>query len=100
MSNGNQQMQVEFHNRANTLFGSICNAFENDVVNVSRRNEEFRFQQIKKQYARTMEQQLQTIAGNILAKNKEEKQVRELDQMFHQAIKEYLHRFIQKVNDL
>ena len=93
-------MQVEFHKRANSLFVSVCHAFDNAVSSVSRRNEEFRFQQLKKQYALTMEEELQTIAKDILQKNKDEKQVHEINQMLHQVIREYLHRFIQKVNDL
>ena len=58
-------MQVEFHSRANTLFASICHAFENDVANVSRRSKEFRFQQLKIHYARTMEHELQSIAKDV-----------------------------------
>jgi len=35
-----------------------------------------------------------------LKRYKNEKQVNEMDQMFHQFIRDYLHRFIQKINDL
>lgn len=100
MSNGNEQMQVEFRNRATAMFFSVYHAFENAISDVSRRNEEYRFQQLKKQHAVTLEQELQTIAKDILANYRNEKQVKEVDHMFHQLIKDYLHRFIQKVNDL
>jgi glutamyl-tRNA reductase len=100
MSNGIEQIQVEFHNKATAIFFSVYHAFENAVSDVSRRNKEFGFQQLKKQYTTTMEQELQIIAKDILVRNKGEKQVNEMDQMLHQFIKDYLHRFIQKVNDL
>ena len=100
MSNANDQMQVEFHNRATKELFSVYHSFENAVSNLNRRKDEYRFQQLKKQYAATMEQQLQTIARNILVTYKGERQSREIDQMFHQFIKDYLHRFIQKVNVL
>ena len=93
-------MQIEFHEQATARFISIYNSFEKDVSNVSRRNEEFRFQDLKKQYALTMEQELQAIAREILERNKNEKQVSSIDIMFHKFIRDYLHRFIQKVNDL
>jgi len=100
MNNGNKEMQTEFHNKASTCFSSVYSSFENAVANVSRRSEDYRFQQVKKQYAIILEQQLHIIAKDILTKYRNEKQVNEMDQMFLQFIKDYLHRFIQKVNDL
>ena len=100
MSNSKEQMQVEFHNKANTTFFSVYHSFETSVSKVSRRNEEYKFQQLKKQYVEVMEHELQIVAKNILAKFRNEKQVKEMDQMFHRFIKDYMHRFIQKVNDL
>jgi len=93
-------MQVEFHNRASGVLFSVYQTFETAVSDVSRRNEEYRFQQLKKKYAVTLEQELQVIAKAILIKYKNERQVNEVDQMFGQFIKVYLHRFVQKVNDL
>jgi len=100
MSNDKEQMQVEFRGKATTAFFTHYHGFETAVSNVSRRNDEYRFQQLKKQYAATMEQELQTIAKDVLAKHRNEHQSNEMDQMFGQFIKDYLHRFIQKVNDL
>jgi len=100
MSNCNEQMQVEFHNRANEKLFSVYHAFENSISAISRRSEEFRFQQMKKQYAAALEQELHAIARGILVHYKGEKQIREVDSMFHQFIQDYLHRFVQKVNDL
>jgi hypothetical protein len=96
----NEQIQIEFHNEAGVRFFSIYHAFENAVSNISRRNEEHQFQQLKKQYAATMEQELQVMAKKILSKYRDEMQVKAVNQMLNGFIRNYLHRFIQKVNDL
>lgn len=98
--NSKEQMQVLFHNEANRMFFSVYHSFQSAIANISRRNEEYKFQQLKKKYAETMERELQTVAKDILTKFRNEKQVNEMDQMFHQFIRDYMHRFIQKVNDL
>jgi len=79
---------------------AICLAFKNASSSLSRRTEEFRFQQLKKLYFATLEQELQLIAKDILGKYRDEKQIKGVDPMFHQFINDYLHRFIQKVNNL
>ena len=66
-------MQVEFHNRANTLFFSVYHGFENAVASLSRRKEEFKFQQLKKQYAETLQRDLQMVAKDILRIYKSER---------------------------
>ena len=100
MSSSIEQMQSEFHNRASAAFFSANQAFENAVSSVSRRRDEQQFQQLKKQYATALERELQTAAMDILSKYRNEKQVNEINKMFSQMIKDYLHRFIQKINDL
>ena len=67
---------------------------------MSRRREEYKFQQLKKQFAGTLESELEKLAKDVLIKFKNEKQVNAMDQMFHQFIKDYLHRFVQKINDV
>jgi hypothetical protein len=100
MYSANEQIQVEFHTQATVQFFSIYHAFEDAVSNISRRNEEHKFQELKKHYAAAMEQELEVMAKKVLSKYKDEKQVKEVNQMLHGFIRDYLHRFIQKVNDL
>ena len=99
MTNGINHIQVEFHQKATDRFFSIYHAFENAVTHINRRKEEYRFQQLKNQYASTMETELNQIAEYILIQNNGEKQVNGIDMLFHQFIKDYLHRFIMKAND-
>ena len=67
---------------------------------MSRRREEYKFQQLKKQFAGMLEHELEKLAKDVLAKFKSEKQVNAIDQMFQKLIKDYLRRFVQKINDV
>lgn len=100
MNDDKEQMQVEFHNEANAKFIAVNHAFEAAASQISRRSEEYKFQQLKKQYAGVMEREMQAVAKNVLSKFRNEKQVNDMDQLLNRFIKDYLHRFIQKVNDL
>lgn len=100
MNNDSQQMQVDFHNKAKELFFSVYKAFENAISNLNRKKEEYKFQQTKKQYAAILEHELQAIAKSVLFRYMNKKQPGNLDQLFHQFIKDYLHRFVQKINAL
>jgi hypothetical protein len=82
------------------VFFSVYRAFEMAVANVSRRREEYKFQQLKKQFAGMLEHELEKLAKDVLAKFKSEKQVNAIDQMFQKLIKDYLRRFVQKINDV
>lgn len=100
MGSGNEQMQTDFRNNASNVFFSVYQSFEHAVSGVSRRTGEHTFQQLKKQHAIMLEQELHKAAKQILEKYRDEKQVNEINQMFSQFIKDYLHRFVQKINDL
>lgn len=63
-------MQVEFHNKANSIYASICQGFEIALSNISRLKNEDKFQQFKKQYAAKLEQELRQVAKRVLAKFK------------------------------
>lgn len=96
--NNNEQMQVDFHNNAKELFFSVYHSFEKKISGLNRRSNEYRFQEVKKQHSVLLKEELDKLAKDILLKYRNEKQSRELDQMFHQFINDYLHRFVQKIN--
>lgn len=98
MSNSADNMQATFHTKASEVFFTYYNDFEKESFAVNRGEEEYQFQQLKKKYVTSLEQQLQLLAQSILNKNKEEKQADNISPLFHQAIKDYLHRFVQKIN--
>lgn len=98
MDDDNRQMQVEFRNRASGKFFEVCKAFENATSGLDRHTDERGYQQTKNQYATKMNEELQAIAKDILAKHKEAKQCNEVDLMFNRFIQDYLHRFVLKAN--
>ena len=98
MSSSADNIQATFHAKASELFFLYYNDFEKDSSVVNRREEEYHFQQLKKKYVTSLDHQLQLLAQSILNKNKEEKQLGNISQLFHQAIQDYLHRFVQKIN--
>ena len=100
MSHEGESMHVGFHGRAGEIFFAVYHAFEKATSGLNRSTEEYRFQQLKKQYAASLEQELQSLASDILMKHKDEKQVGEVSPMFHRFITDYLHRFVQKANAL
>ena len=100
MSNVNEQMQIEFHERAAAVFFTVYHAFEAATSGLDRTGEEYKFQQVKKQFALTLQAELGKIARDVLTKHQGEKRVSETDQTLHQFIKDYLHRFVQKINDV
>ncbi|HUC81740.1 MAG TPA: hypothetical protein VMR70_12545 [Flavisolibacter sp.] len=95
MSNENASIYNEFHNRANELFFSLEKAFRTATENVNREEEEFRFQQLKRDYANELKHQLEMNAQELMKRNG---LTQTAGQEFNDFIKEYLYRFVQKIN--
>jgi hypothetical protein len=100
MNNASEQMQVQFHNKANALFFTLYQSFHGATESIDRRTDENRFQQSKRNYVATMKTELELLAGNLLHANKEEMRSTDISRIFQQFIKDYLHRFVQKINAL
>lgn len=98
MSNDSGQMQVQFHNKAREIFFPLLNDFDAAVGGVDRKKEEYRFQQLKNEYSATLKKQLELLAQHILHSYKHERRSTELNRLFQQLIKDYMHRFIQNIN--
>lgn len=94
-----ENIQVAFHNKATAAVFSFYQAFQREVSEMSRRTNEYHFQQLKKKYVSSLELELQNIAQDILTRHTDA-QSRTNSQPLHQFIKDYLHRFVQKINDL
>lgn len=100
MSTNLEHIHVDFHNRANDLFFSLFRQFQAAIEKINRKKEEYFFQQTREQYINTLQQQLELIAKNILQNNQQHKEINQLDQNLQHFIKEYLHRFVQKITEL
>jgi glutamyl-tRNA reductase len=98
MGHTNNEMLTQFHDQAKDYFFSLHKEFESFTRSIDRQKEEFRFQQSKKQFAATMKRQLESLASGVLLSNKESQQSPKMNHLLQQLIKDYLHRFIQKIN--
>jgi hypothetical protein len=96
MESDNEQVHVAFHNMANDIFFQQVDSFNTTVKDVSRKEEEYRFQQAKEEHINTLKQKLETCASALLQKHRHNRQGQLLDQNLQLFIKQYLHLFVQK----
>ena len=95
MSANNTSVYIDFHNQANASFFSLEKNFLAATEKLNRDQEEFRFQQLKKDYANELKHQLEMSAQELMKRNG---LTSATGQEFNGLIKEYLHRFVQKIN--
>lgn len=100
MSSTTNQIQQEFHDKASKAFFSSLSDFRNVSSKIDRNKNEYLFQQLKNQYVLSLEKELQNIGYTVLNKYQLSSQVQGIDPVLHQLIKDYLHKFNQKVGDL
>lgn len=95
MSSKNASIYIDFHHQANKSFFSLEENFLMASEKVNREEEEFRFQQLKKDYVNELKQQLEMSAQELM---KRSGLTNATGQEINDFIKEYLHRFVQKIN--
>ncbi len=95
MSSDNASIYNDFHHRSNELFFSLEKAFRTATENVNREKEEFRFQQLKKDYANELKHELEMYGQELMKKTGLHAAT---GHELNDFIKEYLHRFVQKID--
>ena len=95
MFSNNAGIYVEFHRQASQFFFSLENDFRAASEKVNREEEEFRFQQLKKDYVNELKHQLEMSAQELM---KRKGLTRATGKEISVYIKDYLHRFVQKIN--
>jgi hypothetical protein len=95
MSSNNASIYIDFHNQANETFFSLEKDFLAASEKLNREEEEFRFQQLKKDYVNKLKQELEMSARELMKRNR---LTQATGQEFNDFIKEYLYRFVQKIN--
>ena len=95
MSSNNASIYIDFHNQANQSFFALEKDFLAATEKINRDKEEFLFQQLKKDYVNELKHQLEMSAQELMKRNGLTKTT---GQEFTDFIKEYLHRFVQKIN--
>ena len=99
MQRDNEQLHVEFHNRANAIFFRLLDNFEAAVKEINRSKAEHLFVALKDKYINTLKQQLECCAEDLMSVHPQNRKQRELNQNLQHFINEYLHLFVQKTRD-
>ena len=100
MKNDVEQNCIEFHNRADEMFFSLCNEFVHSVELLDRQKDENVFQQLQGKYGFQLKQRLQYIAGDIINTAGEGVRMSELNLALSHCIEEYEKEFMQKAKSL
>ena len=100
MNNDIEHIQVAFHNTAKDILQMAVVEFEHASELLDRRNEEYRFSQLKQQHVNTLKQYLESAAKAILQDYRLNRQLREIDQALQHIIHDYLHKFVIKTREI
>jgi len=98
MKTDTERVQVEYHDRASRIFFLLLQEFENTSLSVSRETHEHEFQHLKRTYANRLNQDLQSIAQGILNDHRYANSINEIDPLLNQLSRQYMHRFVQKID--
>lgn len=97
MSSNNASIHIDFHNQAKQFFFLLKKDFLTASENLNQGEQEFRFQQLKKDYVNELKQQLEMTAQEL---TKRKGLTPEAGQEMNDFIKKYLHRFVQMLTDV
>jgi hypothetical protein len=98
--NESSQILVDFNNRAKKIFVSLYERFTASAKRLDRKKDDNVFQQQQGMYLQTLKQQLQSMALEILNKNRAAGNNRELNKKLTDEINEYIKEFRQKSRSL
>lgn len=94
MDSDSRHICVTFHKLAGVIVSQTVAAFENAIKDVSRKQQEYRFVQLKEQYTHTLKQQLEDAANKLVQKHQHHPQLDKLQHDLQQIIKDSLHGFV------
>ena len=100
MESDNEQIHIEFHSNANSVFFHLLSNFELAVKGLNRQTEEFKFRQVKDAYTHSLKQQLENSATRLIQEHSQNKKAGELSQNLQHSIQQYLHLFVQKTRTI
>lgn len=97
---GSSQILIEFNNRAKKIFFSLYENFKESAKLLNRRRDDNVFQQQQGKYLQTLKQQLESLALEVLNKNRSSGNNNELTKKLTGEINEYVKEFMQKSRSL
>ena len=97
---GSSQVLVDFNNRAKKIFFSLYEKFKGSANLLDRAEDDNVFQQQQGKYLKTLKQQLELLAREILDKNSLVGNSSQLNKKLTTEINEYVKEFRQKSRSL
>ena len=94
-----EQINIAFHDRAHKLFFHYTKEFETAAASMDRKRDEYAYQQTREKYIRTLRQQLDTVAKDLLSAHRTHKQLNQIDQNLRYFINDYVHQFMKKIDE-
>ena len=91
---------IRFHDRAHAHFDAHCKRFDQDAALIDRQHDENRFRELKETHVRNFKRELEQEADRLISQSGHRYREQDSGRQLHQLIRDYLHRFVQKVNNL
>ena len=95
-----EKHRVAFHGRARNVFFQIYQEFRLAIRSLDRQKDENVHQQVKHRYASQLRMQLDSIAMELLGRIEGSAKRDQVNQMFRNAIQDYLQEFMVKARSL
>ncbi len=100
MEKDSDQLNVEFNESAIKAFFSLYSDFKTSVRTLDRQKDDNVFQQVQGTYANRLKQQLESIATDLIDKNRSLKDINHVKKTLTDSIGAYVNEFIQKSRSL
>ena len=97
---GSSQILIDFNKRAQKIFFSLYGKFKESAKLLDRARDDNVFQQQQSKYLQTLKQQLESLALEILNKNRSVGNNSQLNKKLTDEINEYVKEFKQKSRSL
>ena len=97
---GSSQILIDFNKRAQKIFFSLYGKFKESAKLLDRVRDDNVFQQQQSKYLQTLKQQLESLALEILNKNRSVGNNSQLNKKLTDEINEYVREFKQKSRSL
>ena len=94
MNNNYEHIRLEFLEKAKRIFFAALREFQFSTKKLNRDLQEYKINDLKDQHAHSLKLQLEEAAKAFIEYHQHHKQLRELDRMMQQTIREYLHDFV------
>jgi hypothetical protein len=94
MQHNFEHIRVEFQEKSRRIFFNALREFQYSTKKLDRNALEYKFNDLKDQHVHSLKLQLEEAAKNFIEFHQYHRQLREINQMMQQVIREHLHQFV------